>query len=98
MKRYFIFDKNLNFKSVPRFENKKGNQLKNNKVPIVNILNIGYYILAPLLMGVFLGLAIDRWFKLKGIFTLLFLFIGWIGSLYNLYKIYKNYKNGKAAY
>lgn len=90
MKRYFVFDKNLNFKPVSGLDNKKKVLTKKDKFPLVNMLNIGYYLITPLLVGVFLGLAIDRHFKIKGVFTLLFLFFGSLATFYNLYKLYKD--------
>jgi len=90
MKRYFVFDKNLNFKPVSELDNKKKAPAKKDKFSLVNMLNIGYYIITPLLVGVFLGLAIDRQLKIKGVFTLIFLFFGSVAAFYNLYKLYKN--------
>lgn len=90
MKRYLTFDKKLNLKIVPPFVRKKLDSKFNGKNPLVNISNIGYYIITPLLVGVFLGIVIDRWLRLKNIFTLSFIFLGMVAAFYNLYKIYKN--------
>lgn len=55
-----------------------------------HIFNLGYYLLTPLLMGVFLGLTIDNYFHTKPVFTLGLIFLGMFASFYNLYKIFKN--------
>ncbi|MGB4966196.1 MAG: AtpZ/AtpI family protein [Microgenomates group bacterium] len=60
-----------------------------NNLTLAKSLNIGYYMLTPLLGGVFLGLLLDKYFKTKGIFVILFIVLGTISSFYNLYKLVK---------
>jgi F0F1-type ATP synthase assembly protein I len=89
MKNYYTFDKNFNLKLQKRLISSKK---VSKKIPLVNYQEIGYYILTPLLVGVFLGLTIDKIFKTKNLFFFIFLFLGLVADFYNLYKIYKNGK------
>jgi len=91
MKRYLTFDKNFNLKTQ-KTEFKRKKIKSGSKLPLVNIMNIGYYILTPLLVGVFLGISLDKYFRLKGVFVLVFIFLGTAAAFYNLYQIYKNGK------
>lgn len=96
MPNLYKIDEDFQVKKVKKIEKvgQKGKKTKKIKSKInfalVNSLNIGYYILTPLLVGVFLGLALDKLFKLKGVFVLIFIILGTIASFYNLYKLYKN--------
>lgn len=56
----------------------------------LNYLNVGYYLVIPLLLGVFLGFALDSWFKAKPLFVSLGIIIGTIACFYNLLKLLKN--------
>lgn len=60
-----------------------------NNLVLAKSLNIGYYLLTPLLVGVFLGILLDRYFKTQGVFILIFIILGSISSFYNLYKVAK---------
>lgn len=51
--------------------------------------SIGYYLIAPLLIGVFFGLGLDRVFHTKPLFMLGFLVLGMIATFYNLYSLVK---------
>lgn len=53
-------------------------------------LNLGFYLITPLVVGVFLGLYLDNKFRTKPAFTLLFILLGLISTFYNLFKILKN--------
>jgi F0F1-type ATP synthase assembly protein I len=55
---------------------------------LANFLNIGYYLVAPLLIGVFLGALIDRSLKTK-YGTIIFILLGFLASLYNLFSLTK---------
>lgn len=52
-------------------------------------MNIGFYIVTPILIGVFLGLMIDRMINTKPGFTIFFICIGTIASFYNLFRLTK---------
>lgn len=60
-----------------------------NNLVLAKSLNIGYYLLTPLLVGVFLGILLDRFFETHGVFILIFIILGTISSFYNLYKVAK---------
>ncbi|MEN9328679.1 MAG: putative F0F1-ATPase subunit Ca2+/Mg2+ transporter [Candidatus Parcubacteria bacterium] len=53
-------------------------------------LNLGFYLAAPLVGGVFLGSYLDTKFRTKPVLTLLLIVVGLISTFYNLYKILKN--------
>ena len=50
-------------------------------------LNIGYYLVTPLVAGVFIGVKLDEWFNSKPLCTIIFIVAGAIASLYNLFKL-----------
>lgn len=52
--------------------------------------SLGYYIVIPIIAGLFGGLWLDRALATPPFFVLLFLVIGTIAAFYNLYKIIKN--------
>ncbi len=85
----YEFDDNFNLKISKRgfVKQKKGSNL-----PLVKCLNISYYIITPLIVGVFLGLAIDKILKTESTFFLIFLALGTFGTFYNMYKIYNDGK------
>ncbi len=89
MPNYYTFDKNFNLKLQKKI---KTPGKKKRKLSLVKYIDIGYYIITPLLAGVFLGLAIDKFFKTKSTFFLIFLFLGTLAAFYNMYKIYKDGK------
>ncbi|MBI3366301.1 AtpZ/AtpI family protein [Candidatus Roizmanbacteria bacterium] len=76
---------------------KKGNIVRSAKIRAfkksegfdVSVLNVGYYLITPLLIGVFLGLLIDGRFHTKPIATIIGISLGSIGSFYNLSKFIK---------
>ena len=78
------------------YEIRKRNKKEKVKKPIYNnfllakYAGIGYYVGAPLLLGVFLGLLIDNFFKTKPLFIIIFIIIGTIGTFYNLFKTTKH--------
>lgn len=49
--------------------------------------NVGFYLLTPLLLGVIIGVILDRVFGLGKNIILLCIVLGSISSFYNLYKI-----------
>jgi len=76
---------------------KSENFLKKPKKPnldLANFLNIGYYLLVPLLLGVFLGVLIDRSLKTK-YWVVIMIFLGFAASIYNLYSLTKKSENNK---
>lgn len=84
MKNDTINMKNLKTETKARTA-KKGNDLIEN----YESMNIGFYLATPLLLGVFLGLFLDRSFHTKPFFTIALIVLGAVGSFYNLYKLVK---------
>ena len=67
---------------------------KKSHFQLANYLNIGYYLVTPLVIGVFLGVAIDRSLKTK-YWTLILILFGFAASIYNLYSLTKKATNDK---
>ena len=84
MKKYYIFDKNLNLKQSKVTFPKTFQRLNINL--LAKYSNIGYYLLTPLLIGVFLGLYLDGRFSTHYL-TVIGILIGGIGSIYNLIRL-----------
>ena len=57
---------------------------------IAKYIGIGYHLVAPLLIGVFLGLFIDKYFKTQPIFTIIGIIIGVFIIFYNLINLDKD--------
>lgn len=94
MKRYFGFDSNLNLiKEKEIFEKKiSKNKSKINYFALAKLSSLGYYLIAPLFFGVFLGLSCDYLLKTKKIFFTIGFLSGILGVFYNLKKIYTDFK------
>lgn len=70
---------------------KTKNLLKKEQKPnldLANFLNIGYYLVVPLLLGAFLGVVIDRSLK-TNYWTVVLILLGFVASIYNLYNLTK---------
>jgi len=52
-------------------------------------LNLGLYLVVPLIIAVAVGIYLDNKFGTKGTFTLIGIGFGTISIFYNLYKLYK---------
>lgn len=52
--------------------------------------NLGFYILIPILLGLFIGISIDDMTGKKPLFTLMCLGFGVISGIYNLVRTLKN--------
>ncbi len=75
-------------------ESTKGKMLKQKKEElskylIAKSINMGYYLITPLLIGLFIGYWLDKVFNTKPFFLLLLLSVGVISSFYILWKIVK---------
>ncbi len=53
-------------------------------------LNLGAYLITPLILGVILGLAADTYLHTKPVFTLICIVLGTVATCYNLFKFIKN--------
>ena len=61
-----------------------------NNLALAKYLNIGYYLITPLLLGVFFGLYIDKALKSDGKVLIISILIGFISTIFNLYKLVKD--------
>lgn len=52
-----------------------------------NYLNLGYYIITPLLLGLSIGILLDKWLKTEPVFILAGIVFGTISTFYNLIKL-----------
>lgn len=66
---------------------KKKSSPANNYLRYGEYMNIGVYIVVPLVAGVFIGVYLDKWLNTKPLFVLVFILLGTIASFYNLFKI-----------
>lgn len=87
MNNYLGFDKNFNLHQIPKSEKKA---VKHRNFDLAKNLNLGYYLITPIIAGVFLGLFLDKLLKTGKIFFIMLFSVGIIGTFYNLYKIYKD--------
>lgn len=77
---------------------KRGNFIKSTKVEKIfpksennfSAINLGYYLVTPLVIGVFLGLVIGEKIHRKEQGALIGIIFGIAGTVYNLVKIVKN--------
>ncbi len=70
-------------------KNKTDKKNKNLNFLNINSLNIGAYLITPILLGVFIGYNLDIYLKSKPIFILIFILLGTYSSFYNLFKLTK---------
>lgn len=63
---------------------------KNNKNPLQNlalITQVGLSVITPILLGVYIGMFIDKKAGTSGIFAIIFILLGAGGGFMNLFKI-----------
>lgn len=53
------------------------------------VVDVGFYLVTPLVIGVLAGVFLDRQFDTKPLWTLILLVIGTISSFYNLWRLTK---------
>ena len=63
---------------------------KHNGKIVVRYINLGYYLLVPLIGGVFIGVELDKWLGTKPIFTVVFILLGTLAIFYNLVKLLRH--------
>jgi len=95
MSKYFNIDKSFDLQKVDKieFEKKLAKNISKksfwDKNPLEKYLNIGYYLIAPIIIFLMLGLWVDKVLKTKPFFVLFFLLLGVLSSFYNLYRLIK---------
>jgi len=89
-KKYFHIDDSLEITRAapPKKSSPKKNEEKrqNDNNTVAKFLNLGYYIITPIVVGIIFGLLLDKALN-SSIYVKIFLFIGIAGTFYNLVKI-----------
>ena len=85
MNNHLGFDKNFNLHHITESKKKV---IKNNNFNLAKNLNLGYYLVTPIIIGAFLGIFLDKLLKTGRTFFIILFSIGIIGTFYNLFKIY----------
>ena len=88
VKSEFVFTKQLILGDQDETGKSKKDRQGDNLL-IAKYINVGYYLVAPLLMGVFFGFTIDNYFKTNGVVTLVGILLGTVATFYNLLKLTK---------
>jgi ATP synthase protein I len=94
-KSFYKIGHDLRIKKVNeelKIKPKESPKESSNPILLAKSLNIGYYLITPLLIGVFFGYWLDNIFKTRPLFLLMFFLIGTVGSFYNLWKLTKEVK------
>lgn len=67
----------------------KQKQKSHSNFVLAKYAGLGYYLVTPLVIGVFLGFGLDSYFGSKPFFILFFIIIGFISAIYNMYRLIK---------
>ncbi|OGK16051.1 hypothetical protein A2690_01380 [Candidatus Roizmanbacteria bacterium RIFCSPHIGHO2_01_FULL_39_12b] len=86
-KHHFKIDSNLSLKKKEPYKDKKEEQ--DSFFALAKYSSIGYYLVTPLLVGVFFGLLIDKLIKSSPYGVLFGLLLGTFATFYNLFKLTK---------
>jgi F0F1-type ATP synthase assembly protein I len=66
-------------------------QKERKQVPLSGeLMNLGFYLAAPMLLGILLGKWLDSYFETGNRFTLGLIILGLFATFYNLFKIVKD--------
>lgn len=66
--------------------------LKLQPLAVAKYLNVGYYVIIPLLGAVAAGVGLDRYFATKPFFTVVLIVFGAVSSLYNMVRLMRDIK------
>lgn len=72
---------------------KKKRDYKDTLKNLTLISQIGLSVVTPILMGVFLGQLLDKWFGTRSIFVIIFIVLGAGAGVLNLFKLTGTWKN-----
>lgn len=72
--------------------------LKIRPLSIAKYLNVGYYVIIPLLGAVAAGVWLDRSFSTKPFFTVVLVVFGAISSMYNMVRLIKDIQADDVTY
>jgi len=89
-KKAYQIDSEGNIKEIEEKENKIKKK-KEIKFDFSNLdyISIGFYVVAPIVLGVIVGIFLDNKLGTKPLITLTLILLGSVGSLYNLYRLTK---------
>jgi len=88
-----IFKVSANFEKVKIEKRSNVSKNKKNKFLLAKFINIGYYLIIPILVGIFLGISLDEIFHTQPFFLIVFLFFGVVSCFYNLARLIEEVKN-----
>lgn len=88
-RKYFELGKDLKLKSSVEKQKNTDSNMQNESFALAKYTSLGYYLLTPLLGGVFLGLLIDKYFNYSPCGVIGGIILGSIATFYNLYTITK---------
>jgi len=74
---------------IGRTKKSKNTIQKSHDLGYLKYLNVGFYLVTPLLVGVLGGAYADGWFHSKPIGVTIGIVIGAVGTFYNLFKLLK---------
>jgi len=85
---YYKIGNDFKLKEVEKIIDGEKKVKKSKPVPLF-LLNVGFYIITPLLLAIPIGLYLDNLFKTKNIFILVLIFLGFLSTMYNLIRLTK---------
>ena len=88
-KEFIALNSDGDIKKLEEKDLRKNKVSQDKKLDLVS-LNVGYYILVPLIGGTFFGVLLDNYFKTRPLFIGIFLFLGVVAGFYNLLKLLRN--------
>ena len=83
---YYLIGKDFELKESDVLKKRQKKKIKSLSFLAVDI---GLYIIIPLLSALCIGLYLDHLLKTKNIFTLILIFFGFICTIYNLIRLTK---------
>lgn len=72
--------------------------LKLQPLAVAKYLNVGYYVIIPLLGAVAAGVALDNYFGTKPYITVVLILCGAVSSLYNMVRLMRDIKQDNVTY
>lgn len=86
--KHFAIDSTLGLTDKPPDKNEpKEKAEEHENLLLAKSFNIGYYLVTPILIGVFFGVGLDHIFHTKPMFTIGLLLFGVVGTFYNIFKL-----------
>jgi ATP synthase protein I len=90
VRRNLVVENNFKTSEVKSIDKRSKTDKINLKKSLPVYFNLGFYLITPVLVGVFLGLYLDNRLKSKPTFVLAGIIFGTLALFYNLFKIYKD--------